>query len=205
MSPPPLPPEMELWSEAGSAEAELALLDQILSLEDSSRSGNEQSSEGGSPNSSKRAPLSEIVPEESPTREVQDAPIISKFQEASNCSESLENTFEQPLLQQYRRCIQICPRAPFLKVMSPTVSDSGAVAVDSCSALANEKSLEGLPGRLSKQQSDDRDSGRVIKQRRPAPPVLQALGARTKLVAFLGNHFHPVRRRSTSFHASHQP
>ena len=48
MSPPPLPPKMELWSERGSAEAELALLDQILTLEDSSKSGSEQSSEDGS-------------------------------------------------------------------------------------------------------------------------------------------------------------
>ncbi|XP_022803374.1 uncharacterized protein LOC111340749 [Stylophora pistillata] len=53
MSPPPLPPEMELWSEAGAAEAELALLDRILTLEDSSRSGNEQDSEGGSSSSCK--------------------------------------------------------------------------------------------------------------------------------------------------------
>lgn len=171
MSPPPLPPEMELWSEAGSAEAELALLDQILSLEDSSRSGNEQSSEGGSPSSSKRAPLSEIVPEESPTREVQDAPIISKFQEASNYSESLENTFEAVTVTAIPPVHTDLPKGSLPQSDVTDGSDSGAVAVDSSSALANEKSLEGLPGRLSKQQSEDRDSGKVIKQRRPAPPV----------------------------------
>ena len=58
MSPPPSPPEMELWSEAGAAEAELAFLDQILTLEDLSHSGSEQDSEGGSSPSSKPPSLS---------------------------------------------------------------------------------------------------------------------------------------------------
>ena len=180
MSPPPLPPEMELWSEAGSAEAELALLDQILSLEDSSRSGNEQSSEGGSPNSSKRAPLSEIVREESPTREVQDAPTISKFQEANNEREPLENTFAAVTVTASPPVHTDLPEGSLPQSDVADSSDSGAVAVDSSRSLANEKSRQGLPGRLSKQQSEDRDSVKVIKQRRPAPPVPTAPRAQNK-------------------------
>lgn len=188
MSPPPLPPEMELWSEAGSVEAELALLDQILTLEDSSRSGNEQSSDAGSSPSAKRPSFSKDVQSvDGQSTEIQEGPVAHKSEE----------TFEQRDL--------IVAKEGFLDRNSDTSSLQGlpdietggtteleAIKPDSSfnmtdrnedfetdsavndfqEATTSEPAHQELSGKLLKQLSEGHDmTGSLVMHRRPAPPV----------------------------------
>ena len=181
MSPPPLPPEMELWSEGGSAEAELALLDQILNLEDSPRSGNEHSSEGGGSSSSKCATYSKDTLEGTST-EVKDAPTVSKFEETSDQSEPFEGSLESgsvTLSLQASPDIKagIQPEFPTVdsqsQIQAKTKEDSESSpgVADFEVSTTSEVAHQGLSGRLLKQPSEEHDSGNVVKHRRPAPPI----------------------------------
>lgn len=182
MSPPPLPPEMELWSASGSAEAELALLDQILNLEDSSKSGNELSSEGGSFSSSKSAPLSKDVLGESST-EVKEAPSFPRSGETSEQRELLDGASESgnvtsSLQEAPDIHTEIQPEFPLVDSYSQidTIrksrdSESSPGVDDLNVSTTSEIVHEGLSGSLSKQSSEDHESGSVAKHRRPAPPI----------------------------------
>ena len=181
MSPPPLPPEMELWAETGSAEAELALLDQILNLEDSSRSGNEHSSEGGSTPASKRAAFPKDALDKEVT-EIEDIPVVSKSEETSDRSKLFQGSSESRNVASRHRPpdmntgIQLdlpSMDSHFQIETTRTNDDSESlpVFVDSNMSRTSEIAHQGSPGRLLKQPSEDRDSGNVVKQRRPAPPI----------------------------------
>ena len=171
MSPPPLPPEMELWSETGSAEAELALLDQILNLEDSSRSGNEHSSEGGSTPASRRAAFPNDVLGEA-AAEIEDIPVVSKSEETNEQGKFFQGSSGS------RNATGLQPDLPSMDSHSQAEtprtnedSESSPVFVDSNMSTTSGITHQGLPGSLSKQLSEDRDSGNVVKRRRPAPPI----------------------------------
>lgn len=179
--PPPLPPEMELWCETGSAEAEFALLDQILNLEDSSRSGNEHSSEGGSTPASKRAAFPKDVLDEEAT-EIEDIPVVSKSEVTSDQSKLFQGSSESRNVASRHRPPDmntgIQPDLPSMDSHSQIETtrtnedpESFPVFVDSDMSRTSEIAYQGLPCRLLKQPSEDRDSGNVVKQRRPAPPI----------------------------------
>lgn len=186
MSPPPLPPEMELWSEAGLAEAELALLDQILTLEDSSRSGNEQSSEGGSPTPVKRPSFSKDLPivngqsleiQEVPaaveSEDKLDQPILSNkdFSETSTAASSLQ---ELPV-KETERTPELKPvKSKAISNVSDTNEDSESESDvnDDQEATASEPKQHELSGMILKQLSEGHDTtGNLVKHRRPAPPI----------------------------------
>ena len=188
MSPPPLPPEMELWSEAGSVEAELALLDQILTLEDSSRSGNDQSSDAGSSSSAKRPSFSKDVPSvDGQSTEIQEGPVAYKSEETFDQRDLI--VAEEGLLDTNSdtSSLQGLPdreKGATTKVEA-SEPDSSFIMTDrneefgidsaindfqkaTTSGLAHQE----LSGKLLKQLSEGHDAtGNLVKHRRPAPPI----------------------------------
>ena len=176
MSPPPLPPEMELWSEAGSAEAELALLDQMLHLEGSSRSGNEHSSEGSSPPSSQRAPFLKDMLEKPSTVTMDVEEEVYKSEETSDQSKPIECSLEPITVASSLQVssdieTELQPGSPPLDSNSQTDTVGTNEESKSSPVLETDMSYQRLPGRLSKQPSEHHDIGNIVKHRRPAPPI----------------------------------
>ena len=188
MSPPPLPPEMELWSEAGAVEAELALLDQILTLEDSSRSGNEQSSEAGSSSSAKRPSFYKDVPSaDGQSPEIQEGPVAHKSEETFDQGDLIvakegfaDANSDTSSLQELRDIEK--KETTDVEAITPNLSlnttdrneelgtDSAVndFQVPATSELAHPE----LSGKLLKQLSEGHDmTGNLVMHRRPAPPV----------------------------------
>lgn len=188
MSPPPLPPEMELWSEAGTVEAELALLDQILTLEDSSRSGNEQNSDAGSSSSAKRLSFSKDVPSvDEQSTEMEDEPVAHKSEEtfdqrdiivakegfvdtngdASSLQESPDIEKEETTELE-----AIKPNSSFNTRDRNEEFGSDSAVNDFQMATTTELAHPELSGKLLKQLSEGHDvTENLVKHRRPAPPV----------------------------------
>ncbi|XP_068740445.1 uncharacterized protein [Montipora capricornis] len=170
MSPPPLPPEMDLSSESGSAKAELALLGQILGLEDSSKSGNEQSSEGGSTLNSKHvAAFPTDIQNDTATKTEsihfvnhQTNDPVEHFKDPSESQEELPDTEAQSDLPS----VDSHPLADVTEVGK----DSGTNQSDS---VYSEVIPKDFPSHLSKQESGDARShnGNEVRERRPAPPI----------------------------------
>lgn len=168
MSPPShFPPEMELWSESESAKAELALLDQVLSLEDSSKSGNELSSEGGSTPRSKRVAFAKSAQNETAT----DIEILpSKPQKASDFSEHSDSVEDS---------VQKSPDAETQSDLpsldSHSLTDTTKPSEDSGMSPSEVVYCEVIPRKFrqqsSKQEGDGNDMGDAVQQRGPAPPI----------------------------------
>ena len=164
--PPPshFPPEMELWSESESAKAELALLDQVLSLEDSSKSGNELSSEGGSTPRSKRVAFPKREQSETPT----DIEIIpSKPQKANDCSERSVRLEDS---------VQISPDTETQPDLpSHSLTDTTKPSEDSEMSPSEVLYAKVIPRKFrqqsSKQEGDSSDMGDAVPHRGPAPPI----------------------------------
>ena len=188
MSPPPLPPEMELWSEAGSVEAELALLDQILTLEDSSRSGNEQSSDAGSSSSAKRPSFSKDVSSvDGQSTEIQEGLVASKSEETFEQREFivandgvLDTNRDTSSLQGLpdrekeapTQLEAIKPNSSFSMTERNEEFGTDSAVNDFREATTNELAHPELSGKLLKQLSEGHDvTGNLVKHRRPAPPV----------------------------------
>ena len=168
MSPPShFPPEMELWSESESAKAELALLDQVLSLEGSSKSENELSSEGGSTPRSKRVAFPRSEKNETATNiEI----IPSKPQKASDCSEvsvSVEDS------------LQISPdsetQSDLPSLDSHPLTDTTKPNEDSEMSPNEVVYAKVIPRKFrrksSKQEGDSSDMGDLVQDMGPAPPI----------------------------------
>ena len=188
MSPPPLPPEMELWSEAGSAVAELALLDQILTLEDSSRSGNEHSSEGGSTPSAKRPWFSkDLQLVNGKSIEIHEGPVVSKSEDKFDLNnpimskgDSIEANTTMSSLQELpdikaERSLELQPvksNTSFNMTDTNEDSESDSAVNDFQEDATSEPVLQEVSGKLLKQLSEGHDTtGNLVKHRRPAPPI----------------------------------
>ena len=184
MSPPPLPPEMELWSEAKTVEAELALLDQILTLEDSSRSGNEQSSDAGSSSSAKRPSFSkDVLSVEKQSTETQEGPVAYKSEGTLDQRDLIvakegfiDTNGDTSLLPDIEK-----GETTELEAVKPSSSfnatdrneEFGTDSVNDFQvATTSELAHPELSGKLLKQLSEGHDmTGNLVKHRRPAPPV----------------------------------
>ena len=188
MSPPPLPPEMELWSEAESAEAELALLDQILTLEDSSKSGNEQSSDAGSSPSAKRPSFSKVVPSvDRQSTEIQEGPVAYNSEETFEQSDLivakegfLDTNSDASSLQGLpdietgvtNELEAIKPNSSFNMTDRNEDFETDSAVNDFQEATTSEPVHQELSGKLLKQLSEGHDTTEnLVKHRRPAPPV----------------------------------
>ena len=155
MSPPPLPPEMELWSEAQTAEAELALLDQILSLEDSSKSGTEQSSEGGSTPAFKRLAFPQVTPGKAST-DAKTFPEVSKS--ASDRSKLFEGSLESSHVPSPQKSLYTGDQPDLPSVDARKInegSESAPSLLDSTISTTNETAQKEIHGRFSKQLSEE--------------------------------------------------
>ena len=197
MSPPPLPPQMELWSEAGAAEAELALLDQILTLEDSSRSGNEQSSEDGSSSSTKPTSFStELSYVDTKSMESKEGSADNKSQEVRYHTDSImskegssdRNITTSSLEQLADMDSRGIPELEPVNLNSSVNATGANVESEAYSPVGDlqerttSDTVQQTPsGRLLKQLSEGRDpAGNLIKHRRPAPPIPERPSANSK-------------------------
>ena len=188
MSPPPLPPEMELWSEAGSVEAELALLDQILTLEDSSRSGNDQSSDAGSSPSAKRLSSSKELPSvDGKSTEIQEGPAAYKSEETFDQRDlnvakegfldtKADTSFLQGLPDIEKGATTEVeaskPNSSFNMTGRNEEFETDSAVNDFQEATTSGLAHQELSGKLLKQLSEGHDvTGNLVKHRRPAPPV----------------------------------
>ena len=188
MSPPPLPPEMELWSEAGSVEAELALLDQILTLEDSSRSGNDQSSDAGSSSSAKRLSSSKDLPSvDGKSTEIQEGPAAYKSEETFDQRDlnvaqegfldtKADTSFLQGLPDIEKGATTEVeaskPNSSFNMTSRNEEFGTDSAVNDFQEATTSGLAHQELSGKLLKQLSEGHDvTGNLVKHRRPAPPV----------------------------------
>ena len=175
---PPLPAQMELWSEVGSAEAELAFLDQILTLEDSSKSGNEQSSEEGNlvlgkgGSSAKGALSINKIP-----RQFEENPLLPGCQStypAETLSYEKDSSEESSLVFSHN----IGDGLPDSTVKASTSSKELNQDKESYSAIHLERQegkvdLQDMPNTISVEgnTSEIAQAKNVVKQRRPAPPI----------------------------------
>ena len=188
LSPPPLPPEMELWSEAGSVEAELALLDQILTLEDSSRSGNDQSSDAGSSSSAKRLSSSKDLPSvDGKSTEIQEGPAAYKSEETFDQRDlnvakegfldtKADTSFLQGLPDIEKGATTEVeaskPNSSFNMTCRNEEFGTDSAVNDFQEATTSGLAHQELSGKLLKQLSEGHDvTGNLVKHRRPAPPV----------------------------------